>query len=105
MSLAGENRDILARGLLVIFSVTARDCPLRQALIYWLIREYRSRKDEEEDGMRWCMWCMLEEGVEKTRWVCQAAGVEMERLVERGDEQVRKIWEKISKEGGDRVGL
>jgi len=89
---AGEYKDILARGLLVIFSVTERSSPLRQILIRCLVTEYSSCDDEE---MRWWLYWMLEEGVVNTGCVCDTVGREMERLVEMGDVLMGKLWERI----------
>ena len=96
----GEYKDILARGVLVIYSATTRDSPLRQALMYCLIREYDQSKDEE---MKWCLYYMLEEGIKSTGWVCHSVGTELERLSQRGDILVRKLWERISGLGGGGV--
>jgi hypothetical protein len=99
--LAGEYKDILARGVLVIYSATTRDSPLRQALMYCLIREYAQSEDEE---MKWCLYYMLEEGIKSTGWVCHSVGMELERLSESGDTLIRKLWERISRLGGEEVG-
>lgn len=89
---AGEYKDILSRGLLVIFSVTERSSPLRQILMQCLVTKYISCHDEE---IRWWLYWMLEEGVVKSGWICDTVGRELEKLVEMGDVLMGKLWERI----------
>ena len=89
---AGEYKDILSRGLLVIFSVTERSSPLRQILMQCLVTEYISCDDQE---MRWWLYWMLEEGALNTGWICDNVGREMEKLFEMGDVLMGKLWERI----------
>jgi hypothetical protein len=48
--------------------------------------------------MKRCLYGMLEEGIQRTGWICQRVGVEMERLVETGDDLIKGLWERISEE-------
>lgn len=93
MSLSVDQRDHIARVILVIFSTTGKESPLRQGVLFGILGEYTKSFDEDA---KWCFYCMLEDGIMRTGWICERVGVEMERLVEMGDNLMKGLWERIS---------
>ena len=107
MSLSTDQRDSLARIILVIFSATGKESPLRQGVLFGILGEYTKCFDEDA---KWRFYCMLEEGIMRTGWICERVGVAMERLVEMGDTLMKGLWERISEgeingRGRDELGL
>ena len=93
MSLSADQRDPLARVILFIFPATGKESPLRQGVLFAILGEYTKCFDEDA---KWCFYCMLEEGIMRTGWICERVGVAMEKLVEMGDKLMKGLWERIS---------
>jgi len=90
-----DYRDILAQGILAIFSISGVDNSLRQALLLGLLVEFRKVRCEKREGrvailarddMLWYLYNLIEEVVEMTGMVGEIVGLQAQELV----------WESIS---------